>query len=205
MSRRRSHVARFAATTVLAIAIAVLVRVGGCDRPRGGAPGAPAPRAGRGAAPPAAEAPAAIAPPADAQARTCKRVVDGDTVVLDGGERVRLVGVDTPELHRPGWPVQYFAREAKAFTKRLVQGRRVKLGFDRERADKYGRTLGYLWLEDGTFVNREIVARGYGFAYTRHPFRWLDEFRAAERAARAAGAGLWAHPDSIGDAVGAGE
>lgn len=207
MSRRRSHAARFGLTTVLAIAVVVALRVAGCGNERGrpGAPPAERPPRTDAPAPPAAEAPAAIAPPADAQARTCKRVVDGDTVVLDGGERVRLVGVDTPELHRPGWPVQYFAREAKAFTKRLVQGRRVKLAFDRERADKYGRTLGYLWLEDGTFVNREIVARGYGFAYTRHPFRWLDEFRAAERAARAAGAGLWAHPDSIGDAVGAAE
>ena len=143
-------------------------------------------------------------PPAPERAttRTCVRVVDGDTVVLDGDERVRLIGVDTPELHRQGTPVQYFAGQASAFTRGLVQGRRVRLDHDRERQDKYGRTLGYLWLEDGTFVNFEIVRRGYGFAYTRHPFRYLDEFRLAERAAREAGAGLWAEPDSIGVGVG---
>lgn len=140
--------------------------------------------------------------PERATARRCERVVDGDTVILDGGERVRLVGVDTPELHRQGTPVQYFAREASAFTRRLVAGKRVRLDHDQERKDKYGRTLGYLWLEDGTFVNFEIVRRGYGFAYTRHPFRYLDEFRLAERAAREEGAGLWAAPDSIGAAAG---
>jgi micrococcal nuclease len=132
-------------------------------------------------------------------------VVDGDTILLDGDERVRLIGVDTPELHRPNTPVQFYAREASAFTRRLVEHRRVRLEFDRThpsdgypRRDKYGRTLAYVYLGDGTFVNLEIVRRGYGFAYTRFPFRYLDEFRAAERAARESGAGLWAEPDSIG-------
>jgi len=140
--------------------------------------------------------------PEGAVARRCTRVVDGDTVILDGGERLRLIGVDTPELHRPGTPVQYFARSAKAFTRGLVERRRVRLAYDQTRRDRYGRTLGYLFLDDGTFVNLEIVKQGYGFAYTRFPFRYMSEFRAAERSARERRAGLWAHPDSIRVPVG---
>ena len=145
---------------------------------------------------PAREAPK-IAVPDRAVARRCTRVVDGDTVILDGNERVRLIGVDTPEMDREGAPAQYFAREAKAHLRRLVEDRPVKLAFDYARRDRYGRTLGYLFLEDGTFVNLEIVRQGYGFAYTRFPFRWLEEFRSAEKTARREGAGLWSEPDSI--------
>lgn len=138
-----------------------------------------------------------IAVPERAVARRCTRVVDGDTVILDGNERVRLIGVDTPEMAREGAPAQYFALRAKWFTRDLVEGRDVKLAFDYARRDRYGRTLGYLFLDDGTFVNLEIVRQGYGFAYTRFPFRWLEEFRAAESAARIEGAGLWSEPDSL--------
>ena len=154
------------------------------------------------AEPPRPESPARPEAGDAAATRRCVRVIDGDTVLLDGDERVRLIGVDTPELHREGTPVQYFARQASAFTRGLAQGRRVRLEYDRERQDKYGRTLGYVYLEDGTFLNLEIVRRGYGFAYTRHPVRHLDEFRAAERAARREGAVLWGEPDSIGKAAG---
>lgn len=139
--------------------------------------------------------------PAPAGLRRCERVIDGDTVVLDGGERVRLIGVDTPEVHHPSKPVQYFGRQASAFTERLVEGKLVRLEYEQRRRDRYGRTLAYLRLEDGTFVNLEIIRMGYGFAYTKFPFRYMDEFRAAERAARTNNAGLWAAPDSIGVAA----
>ena len=128
----------------------------------------------------------------DRRSRVCVRVVDGDTIVLDGGERVRLIGVDTPESVDPRRPVEWFGKEASAFTRRLVEGRRVRLEYDRTRRDVHRRTLAYVYLEDGTFVNLEIVRRGYGHAYTRFPFRYLEQFRAAERQARAERAGLWA-------------
>ena len=105
--------------------------------------------------------------------------------------RVRLIGVDTPETVHPGRPVEFFGREASAFTKRLLEGRRVRLEYDRERTDRYGRTLAYVHLADGTFANAEIIRRGYGHAYTRFPFRHLDRFRRLEREARSAGRGLW--------------
>lgn len=121
----------------------------------------------------------------------CTRVVDGDTIVLDGKEKVRLIGVDTPETVHPSKPVEYFGKEASAFTKRVVEGKRVRLEYDWERIDKYGRTLAYVYLEDGTFVNLEIVRQGYGHAYTKYPFKYMEEFRQAERQARENNRGLW--------------
>ncbi|MCY4658288.1 MAG: thermonuclease family protein [Acidobacteria bacterium] len=126
-----------------------------------------------------------------ANAQLVERVVDGDTIVVRGVGRVRLIGVDTPETVDPRRPVEFFGREASAFTKRLLEGQRVRLEYDRERSDRYGRTLAYVYLRDGTFVNAEIVRRGYGHAYTRFPFRHLDRFRRLEREAREAGRGLW--------------
>ena len=124
-------------------------------------------------------------------AQVVERVVDGDTIVVRGVGRVRLIGVDTPETVHPSRPVEFFGREASAFAKRLLDGQRVRLEYDREPTDRYGRTLAYVHLADGTFVNAEIIRRGYGHAYTRFPFRHLDRFRQLEREARAAGRGLW--------------
>jgi micrococcal nuclease len=118
-------------------------------------------------------------------------VIDGDTIELDGGERVRLIGVDTPETVDPRRPVEYFGKEASSFTRGLVQGKTVRLEFDQETIDSYGRTLAYVYLEDGTLLNAEIIRRGYGHAYTRFPFRYQGEFLALERQARAEDRGLW--------------
>ncbi len=129
--------------------------------------------------------------PASAEAQRVERVVDGDTIVVEGVGRVRLIGVDTPETVSPGRPVEFFGREASAFTKRLLEGRRVRLEYDQDRTDRYGRTLAYVHLADGTFVNAEIIRQGYGHAYTRFPFLHLDWFRQLEREARSTGRGLW--------------
>ena len=125
-----------------------------------------------------------------------ERVVDGDTIIVEGVGRVRLIGVDTPETVHPNRPVEFFGKEASAFTKRLLEGKRVRLEYDQERTDRYGRTLAYVYLADGTFVNAEIIRRGYGHAYTRFAFRYMDEFRQFEREARNNRRGLW------GDVVG---
>jgi micrococcal nuclease len=124
----------------------------------------------------------------------CTRVIDGDTIIvnIDGKEeRVRLIGMDTPETVHPSKPVEYFGKEASEFTKRMVEGKRVRLEFDWQRRDKYGRLLAYVYLKDGTFLNAEIIKQGYGFAYTRFPFKYLEEFRQYEREARENGRGLW--------------
>ena len=129
--------------------------------------------------------------PTRAAGQVVERVVDGDTIIVAGVGRVRLIGVDTPETVDPRRPVQYFGQEASAFTKRLVEGRRVRLEYDQRRTDRYGRTLAYVWLPGGPMANAEIIRRGFGHAYTRFPFRYLEEFRRLERDARLAGRGLW--------------
>ena len=123
------------------------------------------------------------------------RVIDGDTLLLSNGERVRLIGVDTPELHHPLKPVQYFAREASEFTREMAEGKRARLEYDWQNRDRYGRLLAYVYLEDGTFLNAEIIRQGYGFAYTKYPFRYREEFRQYEREARENGRGLWKHKE----------
>ena len=130
------------------------------------------------------------------------RVVDGDTihVNLDGDDvTVRMIGINTPETVKPDSPVGCFGPEASDFAKDSLTGRTVTLEFDdsQGRQDRYGRTLAYVWVEDpagrlGLF-NLEAVARGYAEEqqYGSTPFAWKQEFRAAEEAARSAGAGLW--------------
>ena len=124
-----------------------------------------------------------------------ERVLDGDTVVISGGERVRYIGVDTPEIYhsqRPNRPGQWYSREAKAFNERLVEGKPVRLEFDAERRDKYKRLLAYVYLEDGTFVNAELVRQGYARILTIPPnVKYADLFLKYEREARLAGRGLW--------------
>ena len=87
------------------------------------------------------------------QSLICTRVVDGDTIILSNGEKVRLIGVDTPETVRPNTPVEYYGKEASAFTKKMVEGKDVKLEYDWQQRDKYGRLLAYVYLMDGTFLN----------------------------------------------------
>ena len=71
----------------------------------------------------------------------------------------------------------------------------MRLEYDQTRRDRYGRTLAYVYTEDGSMLNAEIVRRGFGFAYLRHPFRYMERFRAYEREARASRAGLWGTPE----------
>ena len=125
-------------------------------------------------------------------------VTDGDTigVEVDGvEERVRLIGIDTPETKKPDTPVQCFGPEATAFTESLLPvGTPVYLERDVEARDPYGRLLAYVYLAgDGTFVNLQIVAEGYAQPLTIAPnVAHSTEFVAAARAAEAANLGLWA-------------
>ena len=126
---------------------------------------------------------------------TCVRVVDGDTVMVRDHDnrllRVRLIGIDAPESVRPDWPVEYFGKEAAAFTQALAEGKAVRLKFDYQRYDKYDRLLAYVYLPDGRMLNEEILKEGYAHALTRFPFRYLDKFRRLERKARRKKRGLW--------------
>ena len=124
------------------------------------------------------------------------RVVDGDTIhvrVGDTREKVRYIGVDTPESVKPGTPVQCFGRRASEFNTRFVGGERVRLVLDAEERDRYGRLLAYVYrVRDGRFVNAALVRRGYAQALTIPPnVAHAEEFRRLGSAARRAGRGLW--------------
>ena len=126
------------------------------------------------------------------QAQIVKRVIDGDTLQLTNGEIVRLIGVDTPKTKHPQKPVEYYGKEASAFTRKMVEGKAVRLKYDQQRKGKYQRTLAYVYLTDGTFLNAEIIKQGYGHAYTTIPFKYLEQFRKYEKEARNNKLGLWA-------------
>jgi micrococcal nuclease len=129
------------------------------------------------------------AEPRDAYARVTK-VTDGDTIHLGGLGSVRLIGIDTPEVYGG---VECFGRKASDFAKRLLPlGTRVRYRVGVEERDRYGRLLAYVWLTDGRMVNRVMVEKGYAQPLTIPPnVEFADAFRAAARAARQAGLGLW--------------
>jgi len=122
-----------------------------------------------------------------------QRVVDGDTLLLANRDRVRLLGVDTPESVAPDRPVEPFGKAASEFTRRLAEGRRVRLGFDKERVDRYGRVLAYVYLEDGTMLNEELIRAGLSEVQLQYPYSaaMKRRFQAAEAEAREAKRGLW--------------
>ena len=131
--------------------------------------------------------------PASTQAYV-SRVVDGDTVEVQIGDReedVRYIGVDTPETVKPEEPVQCFGPQASDFNHRLVEQKWVRLVFDEERRDVYGRLLAYVYLE-GRFVNAELVRRGLARTLTIPPNdRFAGRFKRLQDAAARAGRGLW--------------
>jgi micrococcal nuclease len=127
-----------------------------------------------------------------------RRVVDGDTVSVGLGgrdEKVRLLGIDTPESVNPDTPVECFAKEASARTAALLPpGTSVRLVRDVEERDRYGRLLAYVYrVSDGLFVNLDLVRGGYARLLTHPPnVAHTDELVDAARAARESRRGLWA-------------
>jgi micrococcal nuclease len=118
--------------------------------------------------------------------------VDGDTVKLTTGETLRYIGIDTPETKHPKKPVQYFGKEASAVNKKLVSGKDILVEFDVVKRDKYGRLLGYVFLEDGTFVNADLVKQGYAKVYTYPPnVKYAELFRSLQAEALKEKRGLW--------------
>jgi micrococcal nuclease len=127
-----------------------------------------------------------IDPTGPTKLATVTYIFDGDTIEVDGKERVRYLGINTPESGRP-----YFS-EATELNKKLVNKKEVLLEFDVQTKDQYGRTLAYVWIGD-TMVNLELICRGYANIYTSPPnLKYADLFLEAEREAREARRGLWA-------------
>jgi micrococcal nuclease len=122
--------------------------------------------------------------------------VDGDTIAVDMNgkvEKIRMIGVDTPETHKPNTPVQCYGPAAAAFTKNTIGNQRVRLVADSLNTDRdrYGRLLRYVYLPDGTDLNAKLVSEGYAFYYPYFPFTKSEEFAADQKAAMALHKGLW--------------
>ena len=125
------------------------------------------------------------------------KVVDGDTFWADNnsskGIKVRLIGVDAPESKNVfKKKIGFYGKESKAYLNTLLSGRSVKLVCDFDSLDQYGRTLAYVYLEDGTFVNSELVKNGYAMVMTVPPnVKFSDEFVKLQEQARENNTGLW--------------
>jgi micrococcal nuclease len=125
-----------------------------------------------------------------------KQFIDGDTIEVDMNgtkEKVRLIGVDTPETHDPRKQVQCFGVAAAAFTKQQIGSNPVRLEQDptNTNRDRYNRLLRYVYTPDGRLINAEIIKQGYGFAYVSFPFTRLEEFKGYQKQAQSQNLGLW--------------
>jgi len=119
------------------------------------------------------------------------RVIDGDTIEIEGGYHVRYIGIDAPEIAHQGEPAEYFGKEAAEKNRGLVLGKRVRLEKDVEDKDKYGRLLRYVWT-DNTMVNAELVKLGYAYSYAYPPnIKYQTYFLRMEKEAREHERGLW--------------
>ena len=123
-------------------------------------------------------------------------VIDGDTIKLSNGKLLRYIGIDTPEVRiKKGsqfiYDPQPFAREATQFNKKLVEGKFIKVEFDLQKTDRYGRLLGYCFIKD-TFINAELIKNGYAVLYTYPPnVKYVDLLLKLQKEARNRKVGLW--------------
>ena len=131
--------------------------------------------------------------PVDAATHRVARVVDGDTLVLaETKEKVRLIGTNTPETVKPNCPVEPWGPEASAFTREFLAGGEVRLEFDGDRRDKYGRLLAYVWCGD-RMLNEELIREGLARAELKYHYSaaMKERFRRAEAEAKAERRGIW--------------
>ena len=119
-------------------------------------------------------------------------VIDGDTIELDNGNIVRYLDIDTPETSHPKIGLQCYGNEATAYNKKLVEGKRVRLISDVTDKDNYGRLLRHVFTEDGTFVNFELVLKGYAQVSEIPPDTlFYKTFVAAQQSALKSQLGIW--------------
>lgn len=148
--------------------------------------------------------------------RSVVRAIDGDTILLDHQEPVRLIGIDTSETVHPNKSVQYYGYEASNFTKNLIAGHKIILKFDHKVHDKYGRTLAYVFIKDSpicntskysqycnkgeVFLNEILIREGYALAYLKYPFNkyYKNQFIHFQDEAKRMKKGMWMNESCIG-------
>jgi len=119
-------------------------------------------------------------------------IYDGDTVKLSNGEKVRYIGIDTPEMNYNNPPAEYFAQEAKEYNAKLVLGKKVKLEFDVVKRDKYGRLLAYVYI-DGKHISQDMIERGFAKVLMIPPnLKFADYFLTLQNLAKEEKRGIWA-------------
>lgn len=134
------------------------------------------------------------------------RVTDGDTIHINyngKNEKVRLIGLDTPETKDPRKPIQCFGREATAKMTELAENKNIRLEFDKTQGerDKYGRLLAFVYSKDSKNLAYEMIRQGYGneYTYNSNPYKYQNEFKEAARKAREENKGLWAENTCAGN------
>ncbi|GAB6905523.1 thermonuclease family protein [Desulfosarcina cetonica] len=121
-----------------------------------------------------------------------KWIADGDTIILQDGRHVRYIGIDTPEIDHQNHKAAPFGYEARTVNRQLVEGWTLRLVFDWEKKDHYGRVLAYVYRRDGLFINAEIVRQGYAHVLYHPPnIDKIDALIAAQREAMQANRGVW--------------
>lgn len=202
-SRTEDSVAGTIATRlggVTLAAVAALTFLTACSSPMGTLPGS--------SAAPSATARPVVDAKRPAHTEGPYRVVsvtDGDTIRVDidgTSTRVRLIGIDTPEVKDPRKPVQCFGEQASQRAHKMTDARKVWLEFDptQDRTDRYGRLLAYVWVDGGGMANEAMVRDGFAHEYTYYrPYKYRSKFKAAERSAREGGRGLWSTSTCSGD------
>ena len=132
--------------------------------------------------------------PGPVQAQTWIRVAsvaDGDSISLSNGERVRYLGINAPERGEPG-KAEFLAQEAFQFNRNLVLGKEIRVEFEGEKRDRFNRELAYVYLQDGTWVNRELVKEGYAHVLYQSPgLEKFEEFLSAQQEAIRGKRGIW--------------
>jgi micrococcal nuclease len=123
---------------------------------------------------------------------TVKWINDGDTIVLTNEERVRYIGIDAPEIDHENQVAEPFGNPARSFNERLIASKKIRLEFDEERYDSYGRLLAYIFLEDGAFINARLLQNGLAYCLFRTPNLKYNSFLLkSQQEAMKARVGIW--------------
>jgi micrococcal nuclease len=121
-----------------------------------------------------------------------KYVIDGDTVILKNGKKVRYIGIDTPEIDHENHQAEPLGYAARSFNKKLIGSKRIRLEYGQEKRDQYGRLLAYVFLQDNTFVNLQLVQSGLAaYLYIPPNLKYADNLLQAQRDAMSGKRGMW--------------